>query len=711
VIESEDEFAQSLVNAFSTFDSEVTVIADGKQGLQSAKAEPPDLILLRVELPRMSGYSICNKLKKDKNLKDIPLVIMSSEATDETFEQHRKLKTRAEDYIIKPFDNEELLVKVQALVAFDSSGGEELDEIITLEDDEAISLDDDEALTLDDDEAFSIDELADLDNGADEDLDLGESDSTVVMESPLEGGEDGLEDFDDVFGGLQASDEVTGKEPAPARDEGTDDLADLDEMLESLADDEDEESAGGAADAGEDDDLDLSALEDLTMPEDDDVAAGPGKDEAIEDDLLDSLVMDEPDIEAPADVAGAPEAAEDEGPAADEAQFEDLNLDVIEAEPVEIPVDLAMADNLVESQSVDDVLEEIEPAAPVVEKKAPPGPPAGPDPVLVTKLQNTEADNQILREKVAKLEERIEEMHASFEKRESELGSLRSKTTSKDKEFLALKSTINAKDREILEFKEELNRKDQEILEVHEKTAEREREIAKLQETIAGRDRDLKEQAEQLDGLRHQKNEIEETHAAKMADWEERYTKDTAQLEHKLQIQAEEHESALADSRQQVEQARKDLAKVKAEMDNTIQRHNDEVFGLRARSKQEQERLDAELSKVRAELEESQDQFQRECADHEATREAAARVPGLEADLEQSLGQVADLEALVAELRESIAENEERVVQAYQKIKNDEKLKQKARKAVEIAFTLLADEVSSDGESDAERETGDEAHT
>ena len=115
LIESEEEFAQTLVAGFSDFDAEVIVIDDGKEGLQYAKSNIPDLVLLRVELPRMSGYSVCKKFKQDKKLKSVPLVIMSSEATDETFEQHRKLKTRADDYIIKPFEMDALLQKVQFL--------------------------------------------------------------------------------------------------------------------------------------------------------------------------------------------------------------------------------------------------------------------------------------------------------------------------------------------------------------------------------------------------------------------------------------------------------------------------------------------------------------------------------------------------------------------------------------------------------------------
>ena len=45
----------------------------------------------------MNGFSVCNKLKRDPALKDVPLIIMSSESTEETFEQHRRLRTRAEE--------------------------------------------------------------------------------------------------------------------------------------------------------------------------------------------------------------------------------------------------------------------------------------------------------------------------------------------------------------------------------------------------------------------------------------------------------------------------------------------------------------------------------------------------------------------------------------------------------------------------------------
>ena len=102
VFESDAAFAGELRNELGKLGCTTSVVDDGNVGLQQAVAEKPDLILLSIELPRMNGFSVCNKLKKDPHLKDVPLIIMSSESSDETFEQHKKLRTRAEDYVHKP---------------------------------------------------------------------------------------------------------------------------------------------------------------------------------------------------------------------------------------------------------------------------------------------------------------------------------------------------------------------------------------------------------------------------------------------------------------------------------------------------------------------------------------------------------------------------------------------------------------------------------
>src|SRR4051812_880816 len=120
VFESDPAFAGELRTELGRLGCTVQVVDDGNVGLQAATADRPDLILLSIELPRMNGFSVCNKLKKDALLKDVPLVIMSSESSEETFEQHRKLRTRAEDYIHKPIAFGELLQHIRAFVALDA---------------------------------------------------------------------------------------------------------------------------------------------------------------------------------------------------------------------------------------------------------------------------------------------------------------------------------------------------------------------------------------------------------------------------------------------------------------------------------------------------------------------------------------------------------------------------------------------------------------
>jgi len=134
LIESDPKFARDMSAALESKGFGVRTSSDGKEGVELARALRPDCVVLCVELPGLSGYSWCNRLKKDDALKAIPLVITSSEATPETFEQHRKLKTRAEDYLIKPFLPATLVERVGALVGMPEAPSADDEELITLAD-------------------------------------------------------------------------------------------------------------------------------------------------------------------------------------------------------------------------------------------------------------------------------------------------------------------------------------------------------------------------------------------------------------------------------------------------------------------------------------------------------------------------------------------------------------------------------------------------
>ncbi len=122
VFESDSAFASELRAELGKLGCAVRVVEDGNVGLQQAQAERPDLILLAIELPRMNGFSVCNKLKKDTSLRDVPLIIMSTESSDETFEQHKKLRTRAEAYVHKPVTFASLRHEIDAFVSLPGHG-------------------------------------------------------------------------------------------------------------------------------------------------------------------------------------------------------------------------------------------------------------------------------------------------------------------------------------------------------------------------------------------------------------------------------------------------------------------------------------------------------------------------------------------------------------------------------------------------------------
>jgi CheY-like chemotaxis protein/predicted nucleic acid-binding Zn-ribbon protein len=121
IIDKDADLAERLADALGRVGLEVETRATGREGMERAKASPPSVIVLCVELDDTSGYSICAKIKKDAALKPIPLVITSEKATQETFDHHKKLKTRAQVYLMKPFEPEALVEALKPLVDLGAS--------------------------------------------------------------------------------------------------------------------------------------------------------------------------------------------------------------------------------------------------------------------------------------------------------------------------------------------------------------------------------------------------------------------------------------------------------------------------------------------------------------------------------------------------------------------------------------------------------------
>ena len=87
-------------------------VTSGQLGLQAARKEPPDLVLLDVNMPEMNGYEVCEQLKADARLAQIPVIFVS--ALGETMDKVRGFAVGGVDYITKPFQLDEVRARVTA---------------------------------------------------------------------------------------------------------------------------------------------------------------------------------------------------------------------------------------------------------------------------------------------------------------------------------------------------------------------------------------------------------------------------------------------------------------------------------------------------------------------------------------------------------------------------------------------------------------------
>lgn len=93
---------------------EVLIAYDGEEGLQKARKEKPDAIILDIMLPKLDGYKICRLLKHDKKYKNIPIIMLTAKTTekDETI----GLASEADFYIKKPYKPKELLERLKVVL-------------------------------------------------------------------------------------------------------------------------------------------------------------------------------------------------------------------------------------------------------------------------------------------------------------------------------------------------------------------------------------------------------------------------------------------------------------------------------------------------------------------------------------------------------------------------------------------------------------------
>ncbi len=111
VVDDEPHIRQILKFTLEKAGYQVYLAVDGEEGLQRAAEVKPSLVLLDVMMPNMDGYEVCRKMRQDFGLSQIPIIMLSARGDQE--DKIAGLERGANDYLVKPYSNDELLLRVK----------------------------------------------------------------------------------------------------------------------------------------------------------------------------------------------------------------------------------------------------------------------------------------------------------------------------------------------------------------------------------------------------------------------------------------------------------------------------------------------------------------------------------------------------------------------------------------------------------------------
>jgi two-component system, OmpR family, response regulator RpaA len=114
IIEDDKIVSKTIERCLKGSDYRVRVAESGVEGLQAARREIPDLVILDVIMPGMDGYTVCTEMRQDMLLSEVPVLFLTAKAKDE--DRIMGLSAGADDYLTKPFNVDELLLRIRAIL-------------------------------------------------------------------------------------------------------------------------------------------------------------------------------------------------------------------------------------------------------------------------------------------------------------------------------------------------------------------------------------------------------------------------------------------------------------------------------------------------------------------------------------------------------------------------------------------------------------------
>lgn len=114
IAEDEKDIRDLLTFLLQFAGHQVIATANGEEAYERAKVEVPDLIMMDVRMPKMTGYEACIKIKQEDHLKHIPVVFLSAKGQESEVETG--LEAGAVEYLLKPFSPDQLTEKVNSIL-------------------------------------------------------------------------------------------------------------------------------------------------------------------------------------------------------------------------------------------------------------------------------------------------------------------------------------------------------------------------------------------------------------------------------------------------------------------------------------------------------------------------------------------------------------------------------------------------------------------
>ncbi len=114
IVDDEEDILSVLKFRLEANNYETLTASDGQEGLNKARTEKPDLIILDLMLPKLDGYKVCRMLKFDESYKAIPIIMFTARVQQKDEELGKEMG--ADAYVTKPFEPEVLLEKIRQLL-------------------------------------------------------------------------------------------------------------------------------------------------------------------------------------------------------------------------------------------------------------------------------------------------------------------------------------------------------------------------------------------------------------------------------------------------------------------------------------------------------------------------------------------------------------------------------------------------------------------